>query len=513
MDGTDRVAGMNGADGGLGGMAGTGGGLDDTSAWIQEELSGCDLKDRRLDERLRTLVGDLSARIGQGIPMACQDWSATKAAYRFLDNDKVDEAVILAGHFQATRSRFDAANGPILVLHDTTEFSFKRDRPDAIGKTHKCPVGRDKAGRPVTKTICGILMHSSFVVTPEGLPLGLAAIKFWTRQEFKGITALSKKINMTRIPIEQKESIRWIENLRQSTELLGRPGRCVHIGDRESDIYELFCAAHDAGTHFCVRTCVDRLAESGDTTIAKEMDVAPHGIHMVELADRHGKNITAQLEVRFRQMMILPPIGKQKQYPPLTVTAIHAREINVPEDREPLEWKLLTDVPVATLGQATEKLDWYAMRWKIETFHKILKSGCHAEDAKLRTAQRLANLLAIYCIVSWRIFWLCMINRTSPQSPPSTVFTDVELQLLDHADPKAKRQNSAKRKLSNSASPQSPREPTKTITHYLYAVARLGGYLSRAHDPPPGNKVLWRGFTRLLDLHLGYQLGAKLVGN
>jgi hypothetical protein len=476
MDGADCVEGMD--------------------AWIQDELSGCDLKDRRLEERLSKLLGDLSSRIGQGIPMACQDWSATKAAYRFLDNEKVDEAAILAGHLQATRSRFDAVGGLVLVLHDTTEFSFKREQPGAIGKTHKSYIGkRTKAGRPIVKTICGLMMHSSLVVTPEGLPLGLAAVKFWTRQHFKGANALKKKINPTRVPIDQKESVRWIENLRQSTELLGGPARCVHVGDRESDIYELFCAAHDEGTHFCVRASTDRLAESGDTTVAKEMSHAECGTHAVELTDHRGKHFTAQLEVRFRQMTVRPPIGKQKQYPPLQLTAIHARETNAPEDREPLEWKLLTDVPVTNLQEATEKLDWYAMRWKIETFHKILKSGCHVEDAKLRTAQRLTNLLAIYCIVSWRIFWLCMVNRTAPKSPPTTVFTDTELQLLDHADPKPSR------------------EPTKTLTHYLYTVARLGGYLSRASDGPPGNKVLWRGFTRLMDLHLGYQLGAKLVGN
>ncbi len=97
--------------------------------------------------------------------------------------------------------------------------------------------------------MCGILLHSSLVVTAEGLPLGIGTVKFWTRKEFKGTDALKRHINPTRVPIEEKESIRWIENLRQTTALLGDPQRCVHIGDRESDIYELFCAAHDLETH------------------------------------------------------------------------------------------------------------------------------------------------------------------------------------------------------------------------------------------------------------------------
>jgi len=94
------------------------------------------------------------------------------------------------------------------------------------------------------------------VLTTTGLPLGLAAVKFWTREKFKGCNALKRKINPTRVPIQAKESQRWLENVRQSTELLGRPENCVHIGDRESDIYELFCAAHEAGMKFLIRTCV-----------------------------------------------------------------------------------------------------------------------------------------------------------------------------------------------------------------------------------------------------------------
>ena len=114
--------------------------------------------------------------------------------------------------------------------------------------------GKTKGGRVRHHTLRGILMHSSLAVSPEGVPLGLAAIKFWTRKKFKGCNALKRWINPTRMPIERKESHRWLENMRQSTALAGRPGDCVHIGDRESDIYELFCIAQELGTSFLVRT-------------------------------------------------------------------------------------------------------------------------------------------------------------------------------------------------------------------------------------------------------------------
>src|SRR2546425_589641 len=225
------------------------------ASWVDEELAGCKFADVRLDKRFRMLVERLSEGVGETIPMACQDWANTKAAYRFLSNPRVGEDDILAGHFQSTRDRFRSTNGLILVLHDTTEFSFRREHPELIGNI-KLLAGRQNRGNPQFYTTCGILMHSSLVVTTEGLPLGISAIKFWTRKEFKGTNALKKKINPTRVPIEEKESVRWLDNIKQTTALLADPDRCIHIVDRESDIYELFCTAHDANTHFLVRTCV-----------------------------------------------------------------------------------------------------------------------------------------------------------------------------------------------------------------------------------------------------------------
>src|SRR5262249_22517213 len=190
------------------------------TSWIDEELVGCEFRDARLVKRFKTLVEQLSQAIGETIPMACQDWASTKAAYRFFSNERVDEQEILSGHFQASRDRFNTTDGLVLVLHDTTTFSFQRDEPGEIGATFKVNSGKDKAGRLRQHTVCGILMHSSLIVTLEGLPLGLCAIKFWTRKQFKGTNALKKRINPTRVTIEEKQSIRGIKNIKQATNLL-----------------------------------------------------------------------------------------------------------------------------------------------------------------------------------------------------------------------------------------------------------------------------------------------------
>lgn len=205
-------------------------------SWIELELSGSRFGDARLDARLRTLMTQMSGAMGAPIPLACQDWANTKAAYRLLSNAHVSEREILGGYFQATAVRFAATDGPVLVLRDTTEFSFQRARPEAIGAIGCSPSRRGDDGRFRLHTVCGLLVHSSLVVTPEGLPLGLAAIKFWSRAKFKGTSALKRHINPTRVPIEAKESIRWLENMRSATALLGDPDRLVHIGDRENDI-------------------------------------------------------------------------------------------------------------------------------------------------------------------------------------------------------------------------------------------------------------------------------------
>ena len=392
-----------------------------TDAWLEDELAGCSLADERLNKRLRKLLAQIGSAMGQSIPLVCQDWANAKAAYRFFSNDRVSEADILAGHFQATRDRVIGADGSILVLHDTTEFSYQREKPEAIGITKSINSGRDKAGRLRSHTVCGILLHSSLAVTTEGLPLGLTAVKFWTRKKFKGTAALKKKINPTRVPIEKKESIRWLDNVRQSTELLADPGRCIHIGDRESDIYELFCAAREAGTHFVIRTCVDRLAGEGDHTIADEMEeVAVKGLRRIDVRDNNGDPDEAVLEIRYRKIRVLPPIGKQKHYP---------------------------------------------------------------------------ALISVFCILSWRVFWMTMLNRSAPQAPPTLALTATEIALLD--------------RLVN----DKPQARRKTLSHYLIKIARLGGYLARAHDPPPGNTVMWRGLSRLTDIALGAMVGAENVGN
>lgn len=148
-----------------------------------------------------------------------------------------------------------------------------------------------------------------------------------------------------------------------------------------------------------------------------------------------------------------------------------------------------------TVIHAKEKLEWYALRWMIEVFHKILKSGCKAEESKLRTTQRVTNLISLFCILSWRVFWMTMLNRSTPDAPPILALTGTEIGVLD--------------RLVN----DKPKARRKTLSHYLIKVARLGGYLARASDSPPCNTVMWRGLSHLTDIAMGAVVRGEFVGN
>ena len=201
------------------------------------------------------------------------------------------------------------------------------------------------------------------------------------------------------------------------------------------------------------------------------------------------------MDIKFEQMQVLPPEGKWKDYTDLTLTVIHATERGTPRGREKIAWKLLTNLPVKTLEAAIEKLNWYALRWKIEVFHKILKSGCKAEESKLRSSERLANLIAIFCIIGWRVFWLTMLHRAEPDLPPAIALDTTELRLLDEL---VKTKPGVNRKA--------------TVSDYMIKIAQTRWLSEPRLRSPSGNMVMWRGMSKLNDIHLGFLLGSKTCG-
>ncbi|RDH41307.1 IS4 family transposase [Zooshikella ganghwensis] len=456
-------------------------------SWLNEELSGCAFKDQRLTTRFKSIVACLSEKSGKSIPEICEEWASTKAFYRFLSNERVEASEILAGHFEQTMSRVKSIKGPCLVLHDTTEFIYNRKKPlsnnssplSSTNKQYDVGFGKDyKTG--------SILLQASLAITLEGLPLGLTSTKFWTRKGSDPDKELKKKNSPTCMPAEAKESIKWQESLNTTHKLLGcHASKVIHVSDRESDIYDYMCNCHELNAYFIVRSSVNRLTE--ESTLVDEVALTKRAFkHMINYQDANGNNIEATLNIKIKQLKIKASRNnKQSCYPELPITVVSAVEVDRPVDREPIKWTFLTNLPVSNKEESLSVIDWYKQRWKIEVYFKVLKCGLKVEESKLRTAERLTRLIAICCILAWRIHWLTMLNREDRRLAPKLAFDNVERLILENYIKKKK---------------------PETLQDYILRLAKLGGYLARSNDPPPGNTVIWRGLNRLYELKAGFEL-------
>ena len=298
-------------------------------SWVETETAGCDLGDGRLNRRLGTMLEALGERPGKSLPTAFQDWSNTKAAYRFFSDGNVSEDRNPGGPF---RRLCPAHRGNRRSHPDPSGYRgvLLQALGSGEGRIHEDVHRTQAEGRPLPEACClrppDACEPGDHAGRPAAWPDGGQVL---VAHQLQGNRRAQARINPTRVPIDQKESMRWLDNLRLSSELAGAPERCVHVGDRESDIYELYCLAEELGTGFLVRSCVDRLAEDGGTTIAKVMsEVQSSGTHEVRFRDAQGNDHCAVLSVRHATMTVRPPIGKQGKYRHQELQIIHAEELD-----------------------------------------------------------------------------------------------------------------------------------------------------------------------------------------
>jgi len=346
-------------------------------------------------------------------------------------------------------------------------------------------------------------MHTAFAMTADGLPLGLLYQKIFTRDDSVETAYNSQSSgHNSQIPIEEKESFKWLEALEESHKHCAESTRMVSICDREADIYDLFYRADQLGASLLVRAKADRYL--GIPTRSKKQpkkrlwefvgQQEPAGILEVDIPAKDNEDKRkAILTVRFAAVQLYPTRHHpnfQQPEPPLTqLYAVYVKEENPPSAiKEPLEWMLLTNIPVLSYSEAIEKMKWYCLRWKIETFHKVLKSGFRVENCRLGTADRLIKYLAVMSIIAWRIFWITLVNRSSPELPCNSVLSKQEWRVLY-----------AKINHTKMPPPEIPRLGTA-----IRWIAQLGGFLGRKADGDPGVITLWRGWKRLADLADGW---------
>jgi hypothetical protein len=447
---------------------------------MSAELSDADLGDERLNRRLGLLADQLAERPDESFPKALDD-AQLEAAYRFFGNDRVSPEAILAPHFRQSARRA-AERERVLVVHDTTQFDFPGNSK------------REGLGRLIKPSAQGFFGHFSLAVSADGarVPLGLLALETVFR--------LDKSIghkNWT--PAKNRgERARWLNCIDDAETLLAGRTKAIHVMDREADSYAVLARLTDRGRDFVVRSFQDRVlvdhearlrevARAAKPSIRREVPLSPRPQIRGPKGERHPAR-------RFRiASLSIAALGVELPRPSeagvvgvatIRVNVIHVFEKRPPAGEAPVEWFLLTTLPIDTPDAVAFAVDCYRTRWVIEEFFKALKTGCQYESRQLESADSLLNALAIFAPVAWRLLLLRHLARNDAKVPATAALTAQQLQVLK-------------------AVAKKPLPPRPTARDAMLAVAALGGHLKSNGDP--GWLVLGRGLHDLLLLELGWR--------
>jgi hypothetical protein len=445
---------------------------------ITAEARFANLGDERLNRRLQRLVDALAAQPQASVPQALGGWAATKAAYRFWDNDRVTPQAIRAAHFQATQARLPAA-GVVLAIQDTTALQFT---------AHPATTGLGYLTRPDSR---GLWVHSVLAVDEAGVPLGLLDQQVWARDP----AHFGRRGTRARRLTTAKESQRWLTAVRASAAAVG-PGRTVlAVADREADFFDLLAAERPAGVELLVRAKPRRRlhgrTELLGAALAAQPVAAELSVSLPRADDRPAR--TARLVVRYAAVVLERPSvhPRRRELRPLPLQAVWVEEPAPPAGQPPVRWLLLTTWPVTDPASAVQVVHWYSRRWLIERYHYVLKSGCRVEELQLETAARLERALATYGLVAWRLLWLTYEARRRPEASWAMVLDATEQEVL-------RRQYGVGRA-----------DPAPTLRQAVHWLARLGGFLGRRGDGEPGVQTLWRGWQRLQAMVEGFRLAGQ----
>jgi len=451
-------------------------------SWTEYEFGAADLGDARRTRRLEGLIGQFAEKPLASIPQATKDWAGAKAAYRFMDNDKVDPEAIMQPHRDRTTER--ASEHPlVLAVGDTTMLDYTR---------HPLTEGLGPLSDLEHR---GLLLHPTLVVTPERVPLGLIDHTVWARDE--DTFAPENKSKRSRMPIYDKESIKWLcslvaaHRLKQDLTEAGAATRVVCVFDREGDIYDVLAAAvaPENPCELVVRAKNDRRVSHPQghlwNTMAARAVAGTIALSLPRTPKRKARE--TELAVRFATVTVLPPEHRRASegLEPITVQVVYADEERPPEGAEPVSWMLITTVAVESFDDACRILSWYCCRWAVELLFRVLKSGCKTEERQLETADRLKRCLVLDLIVAWRVLYLTTIGRDTPDLPCTVIFEDHEWKSLYVFVYKTEA--------------RVPKEPP-TLREVTRLIGRLGGHLGRKSDKEPGQITMWRGLSRLSDI-------------
>ena len=448
---------------------------------VSAEFEDADLGDARLNRRLVSLAERIGARPSESFPKLLAD-AELEAAYRFFGNEQVAPEAVLAPHVRQTVRRASEVSR-ILVVHDTTAFEF--------GGQSK----REGLGHLIKPSAQGFFGHFSLALDADGSrrPIGLLSLetvfrlkktighKHWTREQSLG------------------ESVRWWRGVETAEQMLDTRGKAIHVADREGDQYMLFSNMVEAGYDFVIRSFQDRrlagedearlraVASAAKVTVRREVALSPRPHIKGPKGERNParRHRLARLSFAATTIEIARTSAAPKSGPcTVKLHVIHVLERNPPSGQEPVEWFLLTSLPIDRDADILFAVDCYRARWTIEEYFKALKTGCQFERRQLESAHSLLNALTILAPVAWRLLLLRHLARAEPTAPASTALTPKQLEVLRAV---------SKKPISRRANAREA----------MLAVAALGGHIKANGDP--GWLVVGRGMHDLLLLELGWR--------
>lgn len=448
--------------------------------WTGLEMSGLALGDERLNRRAEAILQSRWKQPQASFYGSFANWSPAKAAYGFIEHATapISLETLLEPHKEATLSRM-AAEDVVLLPQDTTSLNFS-----GLLKTSGLGSLGDNTAR-------GLWLHSLLAYRPDGVPLGVLNAHCWARPK----EAEDPDRGRNAKSIGEKESFRWLEALHVGAEAARRMPwtQLINLTDREGDLYELhdYIEQGPPNLHNVIRAQHDRNLDCHKKLWAFMAEQPPGAIRTTDVPRRRGQKARkATVEVRWSPITIeAPKVGAKKNWPPLSLWAIWVTEAKPDKGVEPLEWMLLTDMPIADAKQAWEKVEWYRCRWGIEEWHRVLKTGCSAEQREFKTAENLKRVLAFDLIVAWRILACVKLGHALPQLPASVIYTQDELEVLWAV-------------LKKNGRPP----PDLSLAQANRLVACLGGYAGRALDKEPGAQSVGIGLRRLMDITSGWIL-------
>jgi hypothetical protein len=462
-------------------------------AFIANSVVGADFGDRRLVERLETILRAAVHAPSASFPKMCSDEAELEGTYRFLNNPKVSHEAVLKPHYAATAQRIRACQR-VVVAHDSTQFGFG-------------PVARGDLGLVGRGNTYGFDVHISLAVALEEIrtPLGVLAVTPYNR-----IFGKKRQLRGANKTNPDNATLRWSAHVARVREQVPDARHIVHVMDREADDYALLAELAGTGARFVVRQAVDRrlIADQNEPKVRSLVAPTPMVVERsVNIsarrkptrkrhASRHPlrNERSALLEVRALTVTIPKTSTAGANAPEmLTLNLVEAVEKNPPPGEEPVEWWLWTNEPIDTAESVLGVIDAYRARWTIEELFKALKTGCSFEERQLESKHALQNALAIFVPVAWRLLLMRTLARVAPTVPAAAALTSMQERAL---------RGYMKRK-RNIELPQ-----PLTARDAMLAIAAMGGHIKNNGDP--GWMVLGRGFDRLLEVEVGLTIALNL---